>query len=321
MRVPSGGFVLSGHGHARVWLTNNAQVGDTITQLPGSSCNAPAPTPTETVTPTSTPATGLDVHGIKMLRPTIADGIVWTSNWTTARTFTSGSFDPQDPWMRGTGSGTYKAGGGEMKISGSTPRLYLRDPNNVRQWRDVEITTYFKRVADDNTAYAGMVAVARTNHLPDANRCDTRGYGARMRNDGKLDFAKETKHPTWVTASTKTQWSTGGLPKNQWLGYKFLVYDLPTGNVKVELYLDTTDGLNGGTWQLINSYEDTGSTWGVGSQGCAAGIDPTLRLTKASSRPGSETGRPNASIYFRSTNVSTDGLIYKKASVREIDVN
>jgi hypothetical protein len=174
------------------------------------------------------------------------------------------------------------------------------------------------RVADDDTAFSGIVAVARTNHLAEAaNPCDTRGYTARARNDGNLDFAKETSHPNWTAVAAKPRFP-GGLPKNQWIGYKFAVYDLPNGDVVNELWLDLTDGAAGGTWTLAHSYVDTGTNFGAGAAACAAGIDPALRLAESGSRLGSETGRPNLVVYFRATNVGTNGLVYKKMSVREI---
>jgi hypothetical protein len=241
----------------------------------------------------------------------------WTSNWKVPRTFDG--VDPKDPWFdaaHGRDS-TYKVNGGVLSITGPTPRMYVYDPTRKRQWGNVEITMYFKRVRDEGTPYAGMTAVARSNHLDTesgTHPCDTRGIGARMRYDGHVDFEKETNYPVNDTVGNKDVFKSG-LPRNRWIGYKYVVYDVGD-SVHMQLWLDETDGKNGGDWQLIDEVVDKGGLFG--DQACAAGIDPAMPLTASPDRAGSETGLPNLTVFFRSDDVRRDGLLYKWGSVREI---
>lgn len=271
----------------------------------------------------------LDKFAIKEIYPTISGGKEWFSKWNNGIARTFNSTDPQDPWFDAAhGDAIYSTDGkGIFNTSGNYPRMYIHDPalDVKNSWRNVEMTVYAMRISDTSVPWGGIEGVARTNHGTTApelsNLCDTRGIAARMGYDGHIVFIKETSHPNAIGVSDKPFFSSGSgyaLPYHTWIGYKYVVYDMANGNVKLELWYDATDGLNGGTWTKVNEMIDTGSNFGIGGTACKSSISPVLKLTNNDNRPGSESGKPNISVYWRSDGLGTNGEIYKKMSVREI---
>jgi len=239
-----------------------SSVGDT-----GESSNAATSDAGSSTTADGEP--GRDAFGIEQLYPSAAGGGVWTAeHWLAAGPYTiDDREDPNDPLgisgMRGTGT-LEVTEEGELVMGGSQPRIYVY-PGPQGPWQNVEVTVYYRRVADDGTAYAGLVVGVRSGPEGHGDTpCDAHTYYGRLRHDGSADFAKELMHPESAAQSSvdaDTVWpGDGELPFETWIGWKFVIYNLPDdAGVKLETYRDLSAGQDGGTWELVNeTIDDTG---------------------------------------------------------------
>lgn len=356
----SGWYVrIVGHGNTSNDWNSYTEVdiyGNSGAPLP---TNTPTPTPTPTRTPTATAtSTGgsLDPFGLKKLYPSV--GKEWFNVWNSGadRIYTTAGNQAVDPEL-GFANGDQTAeiyGGsgaraGQMKIHGEYPRVYVRKNESFNippgipaadKWNNVEITFYAYSTGDSGVGWAGLEAVAKTNHWPDDWQCTTGGYGARMLFDGRVNFEKELYHTpntNFQAGSISNYWtaaegSVGGkLPLNRWIGFKFVARNIDAGNdgdwhndtqVKLELYKEMSIGnvvnptppAGGGNWVLVTQYTDTGN-WSSGS--------PCTHQSSPDDDPYGSANLaftwPNYSIYLR-----TDGLTssipqyYKWFSVREV---
>lgn len=240
----------------------------------GGSGDAGGSGGTETTTEGSTTGGGggggdaTDVFGIEELYPSAPAGGLWTSeHWGAGDAYDLTSrTDENDPLeisgMRGTGT-LEVTGDGELVMGGSQPRIYIY-PSDAGPWRDIEVTVYYQRVDDAATGYAGLVIGARSGpegHGDDP--CDAHTYYSRLRHDGATDFEKELMHSPSSTRSRvdpEEVWPPDGdLPFDTWIGWKFVIYNLPDGEgVKLESYRDMTEGADGGDWELLNETIDNG---------------------------------------------------------------
>ena len=95
------------------------------------------------------------------------------------------------------------------------------------------------------------------------------------------------------------------ISKNIWIGYQYIVYDLPNGDVKLELWMDQTNGLNGGNWVKVNERIDTGTSFAAGGFTCKAGVAAELKIPIVK--------RPNDREHRRALRPSLDTLAHPGA--------
>ena len=291
----------------------------------------------------------LDKWGIIKLQPTYT-GREWYSVWDQGdyRTITTGDATADSVDTSGVGNSsqslyqgaaTYTIYGidgdsngnhkGEMFVQGMYPRIYCRPEgsppsNGTAKWGNVEITLYgYTNSYNKNHSdwgWAGLEAVARTDHWNDNEDCGTAGYGARMLFSGMMDFEKEVSHGQGSYKDTQgesgttngvphyEQYWSSGMPMKQWIGFKYVVRCLPDNSkCQMDLYVDLDEGANGGNWQHVIAFTDV-SGWSAGMP------------TDCRSRDAGDVLAPNYAIYLRTDSIdaSGNGQYYKWFSVREI---
>ncbi len=259
-----------------------------------------------------------DKFGTRNLYPSAPNGRKWAARWhERPRTLKVGQVDPYDPefQLRGSEHMLELPGDGTARSAGSIIRFYIGRPG--RKWLNTEVTLYAMRVSEleRDPGSSGFEFQTRTSdgHLDGSQRneagldrqCDGHAYSYSLRFDGRAVLQKELKHPTYTSQVTKSLWGGRPLPRNKWVGIKVITYDLPGGQVKQELWLDLTDGQNGGTWKKVHEHLDAGG-WGISPQVAATcRIAADQRLT-----------RPEPLIILRNHGIREQR--YKKATIREI---
>ena len=280
---------------------------------------------------------------VTQLYSTVSGGREWFANWyTPSHTIYSGDFDPYDPQFQARGNGYIMINGdGTAALNGSAPRMYVYDPTLQQKWDNVEITIYAKRVSEQaKVSSQGITAGARSGSHDDVkypNVCiDSTGYpntayNGRLTYDGRADYVKEVLYhrgdaisdnytalsPKTIVAfpnfTTPLDPSTRlhTMPKNTWIGYKFIVRSIYNDTaVKLETWMDLTDGANGGIWTKMNEYIDKGG-WNA------------TYFYKSSSWPCSSVPtdyvitHPMPYVFVRADAVNE--IDYKNFSIREIN--
>lgn len=263
-----------------------------------------------------------DVFGIKRIYPSDMSGQFWDSrSWLqSSRTLTSPQTDPQDPYfqVRGSSNTLTIKGDGTAESSGPMVRYYISNPQGQRNWKNFEFTMYSMRVSEISPpSYAGFAVQGRTGpghtDKPATNgdgypiQCDGSSYAAAIRYNGLVDFKKELKWPNYTKQNPISTLYPDGVPNNRWIGMKYVVYNI-NQDVKMEVWIDETEGKDGGDWQKVLEHIDDGG-WTIpaaeAAYSCGYSVDEKLL-----------DGGP--AIIVRNDGVGKQ--LYKNLSIREIQV-
>lgn len=170
---------------------------------------------------------------------------------------------------------------------------YWYKPND---WKNVEITGEYHYRGGKGQ---GITHYARSeDHSVLHNGCGASSYKNKVYFNGTSNFNKEQTHPySWKSSHIKHDF---GNLKDSWFRFKAVIYNLPSGYVNLENWLDPFDNNN---WTKIGQYIDKGG-WGKNGTTCHGNSDEIISW-----------GSPM--VTFRWDNISVD---FRNLSVREIDV-
>jgi PKD repeat protein len=238
---------------------------------------------------------GTDKWGIKELYPTTSNGPTWyireVEDPTTDSLFYYGIYEGTTIKSIGTGVWQVDARSGTQEHG---IRMHVDSPTG--KWKNTEMTGYFNIHSGDDQ----FTMIAR--HGPsyhDNGGCEAYGYYALTAVDGQVFFKKKLYHFNNGYTKRLAQVNALGDIHDEWVGMKFAVYDLPNGDVKLELWIDKGDMTN--KWQKETELIDKGNLAVTGGDDC--GRDATDKIDSGTR------------VSFRADNSLFD---FKKLSVREI---
>ncbi len=219
------------------------------------------------------PDAGFDKFGIKKIYSTKIGGEEWYMNMNNP------SSDPQnDPktTLKKNSDGSWKITSNKVRYNVFTSTGYdsgkieideqkLASRGHMQSsndWKNLEITGYVKiNAGTSNENFAWYAHGGRHTGDGYAEGCEGTSYKVDLFYSGKVRFAKEQWHVSYVYTPTKT--GVGSI-FDKWVGFKGIMYNVVKDgktSVKMESWVDKS---NKGQWVKVDEYEDKG---GLGSQG------------------------------------------------------
>ena len=256
-----------------------------------------------------------DEFGVLEIYPTANKGETWFFNSSYPN---DGQFDPNDANITKNSDGSWHVAPGKTRMLAFTKssgepsdaiRLNLSTYNYSQlsqtgywykptDWKNVEITGYFKPVAIKEKNDISLVSRSVRHDTKVYGGCGGSSYHNNISIDnGAFRFKKEMWHAQYMRTPYFN--TTIGSIMNKWTGFKGIVYNLANNSVKLESYVDK-DANN--QWIKVAELVDSGN-WGNDMMHCNAKTE------------GAVISWGSPMIIFKSDNVTYD---FKNLSVREI---
>src|SRR6266487_4792876 len=259
---------------------------------------------------------GVDKFGIKKIYPTKSVGGK-TEEWYMNMDNPTNDARTSPPSMTKNSDGSWKVTSGQVRYgvytsSGYHPdqittlnqtqmeaKGYMQSPND---WKNIEMTGLVKFVSGDSTdSWTWYARGGRHTGSGYPQGCEGTAYKVDLFYNGKVRFAKEQWHVSYVFTGTKTP----TIPTNnigKFVGFKGVMYNFQQGGktvVKLELWVDPTLTNN---WQKVDEFVDSGG-WGSSAGECGGKPDQIITW-----------GGPIATFRWDNAN----NVSIKNLSVREI---
>jgi hypothetical protein len=240
-------------------------------------------------TPSTVYGEGVDKFGISELYPTKSGGEEWFMNMQDPNHDSRTS----PPSMSKNSDGSWKVTSGQVRYgiytsSGYHPdqittlnqtqmeaKGYMQSPND---WKNFEMTGIVKMLKGDKTDQWTWYARGGThtgNGYPLG--CEGTALKPMLYYDGKVRFAKEQWHVSYVFTGTKSS------PANsigKFVGFKDVMYNFQQSGktvVKLEIWVDLNpDSATGrNQWQKVDEFVDSGG-WGSSAGECGGKPDQII---------------------------------------------
>ncbi|HEY7777629.1 MAG TPA: discoidin domain-containing protein, partial [Nitrososphaeraceae archaeon] len=233
----------------------------------------------------SSSTSNVDKFGIKKLYPSKSGGEEWFMDMNNP--LGDSRFNPQNTITKNP-DGSWKMKSTQVRMNVYTSTGYDSDDiptldHSViaskgymlasNDWRNFEMTQYVKvntSPSDDNFAPYGRGGRHTGSGAPSG--CEGSSLKGDVFFSGKVRFAKEQWHVSYVFTNIKTATST---IEDKWVGIKFIVYNFVENSkvvVKTELWLDIN---NNGNFVKVDENVDRGG-WGTEGTECGGAPDQII---------------------------------------------